>query len=1031
MWLRKNICISIIMVLLLSSFQISLGQEDGEPAILRCAIEKIQNTNPLKEDAASWKILGLVYEGATKYNSDTNSLVPYIAVGSANESHNTLNPTWEDCTVGNFGYSPKAVWEDSRKPEIIIFYDFENIYWHDDIKMSIRDVMFSFHAQATSQYSWLEHPLIDGENYSKTQWLFINIIWEAEDCSKAALKFVLQKPQFSVFEHYLSLPILPYHIWGSKTARQEVDGAEIWYDTNYSISNMSSWQPSLASSWTNTQPIGSGPFMWGGIEGDQLTLITWRKHFYRPGYKYETQASQPNIDGISFRFYDNEEKAIMDLEGNNLDYIAWTMPQSKINQFASNPVLTLKYLKGAGMVDIAYNMRSKSFGYDYSNQFSSKDLGKPLRRALAHCVDAMEINTMTKFALEGESLGLYNECQNTSAPLYSFDPNEAILILEKAGYLLENSSLPPGNDNRWLNPDGSTIGNDPSGTIELLISKQEEDPLMFQIGNMLTSQMCEIGINIELVPLEINELWDRIFTGEYEICIVAQDYQTSTLVPFEFGDDEDDSTYSHPPDYPSHPMPPGGATNVDPYGPMLSVVVSDPDGDPMTVRFYDASDNTQIGTERVDTRSGDVAWVRWHNLEGFTTYSWYATADDTDSVTKSPTWSFTTGAMIGRRASMGNFVVGEGVPEIYLQRPENYFYSSFHSSNIDGGPNFYGYQNASYDQLIEKAMFPIDRDVEIQLVQDAVAALAYDLPKNHLYYMYKYEVHRNDNFVDYVDDGSGSLLNLQSMISIRELEKDLLVARFLTIPLTAITDSTFQVKIRVLDQNGETISDASVLLESSSGHFTADSGLTNEQGFFTTYFTTPYVSSETESINGTAVWVSIKSVSKEGYRNAVSRDTIITVYQENAIPLSVKASALTDIIQDKDSSDLAGFTYVDVLVTDPNQLPIVGASITVELDGAQMVSDYMAGLTDSQGAFRLKLTATEVNETEECTVTITASKEGFLNGQQQLFLTILPTNLETDDVQIHNDSWPTIAISTSVAVLIGLSFIIWKKGRKK
>ncbi len=1019
------------MVLLLSCFQFSVGQEDGEPVILRCAIEKLQNTNPLKEDGAGWKILGLVYEGATKYNPDTDHLVPYIAVGSANESHNTTNLTWEDCSVGNFGYSPKETWEDSSKPEIIIFYDFESVCWHDDVKMSIRDIMFSFHAQATSQYSWLGHPLKDGANYSETQWLSVNIIFETEDCSKAALKFVLQKPQFSVFEYYLSSPILPYHIWGSKTARQEIDGAKIWYDANYSISNMSSWQPSTASSWTNTQPIGSGPFMWGGIEEDQLTLITWRKHFYRPGYKYETQASQPNIDGISFRFYDNEEKAIRDLEDNKLDYIAWAMSQSKINQFASNPALTLKYLKGVAMVDIVYNMRSKSFGYDYANQFSSNDLGKPLRRALAHCVDTMTINTMTKFAVEGENLGLYNKWQNTSAPQYSFDPDEAIRILEKAGYLLENSSLPPGNGNWWLNPDGSTIGNNPSGTIELLISKQEQDPLMFQIGNMVTSQMCEIGINIELVPLEINGLWGRIFTGEFEICIVAQDYQTSSLVPFEFFNDEDDSAFSHPPDYPSHPMPPGGAVDVSPYGPMLSVVVTDPDVDSMTVRFYDASDNSQIGVDQIDTRSGDVAWVRWHNLNGFTTYSWYATADDTSSVTKSPTWSFTTGVKIGTRASVGNFVVGEGVPEIYLQRPENYFYSSFHSSNIDDGPNFYGYQNTSYDQLIEKAMFPIDRDVEIQLVQDAVAALAYDLPKNHLYYQYKYEVHRSDNFMDYVDDGSGSLLNPQSMISIRELEKDLLVARFITIPLTAITDSTFQVKIRVLDQNGETVSDASILLESSSGHFTDDRGQTSEQGFFTTYFTVPHISSEMESINGTPVWVSIKSVSKEGYRNAVSRESMITVYPENAIPLSVKVSALTDIIQDKVSSDIAGFTYVDVLVTDPNQLPIVGASITVELDGAQMVSDYMTGLTDSQGVLRLKITATEVNETEECTVTITASKDGFLDGQQQLFLTILPTNWETDVVEIHNDSWPTFTVIISIAIVVGISYIRWKKGWKK
>ena len=135
-----------------------------------------------------------VYEGATKYDQDTGLLVPYIAVGSANEFHNNSDITWDNCNVGNFGYSPKDAWENSSKPEIIIFYDFENVYWHDDVQMSIRDVMFSFHAQATSQYSWLGHPLKDDSNYSETQWLFTSIIWEAEDQSKAALKFILQEP---------------------------------------------------------------------------------------------------------------------------------------------------------------------------------------------------------------------------------------------------------------------------------------------------------------------------------------------------------------------------------------------------------------------------------------------------------------------------------------------------------------------------------------------------------------------------------------------------------------------------------------------------------------------------------------------------------------------------------------------------------------------------------------------------------------------------------------------------------------------
>ncbi len=1030
MWLRKVVCIPIIMTILLSSLSISIGQEDESQIILRCATEKIQNTNPLKEGGGSWKILGLVYEGATKYDPNTGLLIPYIAMGSANKSHKATNITWVDRAVGNFGYSPRDVWDDSGKPEIIIFYDFENVYWHDGVQMSIRDVMFSFHAHATFQYPWLGHPLSDETNYSRTQWLDISIIWEAEDHSKAALKFVLQKPQYSIFEYYLSLPVLPYHIWGSMAGGQDIDGALIWYDANYSFLNRTSWQPSKAYSWTNPKPIGSGPFMWGEMESDRLTLTTWREHFYRPGYKYEAQAAQPNIDEISFRHYEHKEKAIMDLENDELDYISWTMPQSDINRFANEPDINIKYLKAASIVEIIYNLRGKSFGYNDTDQFSVKDLGKPLRKALAHCIDTTKIDAMTRFAPEGEKLGLYDEWKNTSAPRYAFDPNEAINILERAGYLMENPSLPPGRENNWLNPDGSSMGTGIDGTIELLIAGREYDPLMFQIGSMVADQIADIGIDIELIPLDINELWNRIFNGEFQMSIAAQNYPSHTLVKFELGEDEDMGPYRNPPRIWS-PDPQGGAMDVTPYGPRLNVFISDPDGDPVTVTFYNAWDNNVIGIDQVEFYEGETASVRWHNLHGSITYSWYVIADDGDFRIRSPTWSFTTSASIGTRGTLTGTIDAEGIPQIYRQRPENYYYSHFHSESVYDGPNFSGYRNSSFDQLIERAMSPVNRELEEQYVQDAIATLDYDVPVNFLYYQYRYEVHRSDKFAGFIDDGSSSLLNLRSMTSVREREKNLLSVDFLNIPSSVISNSTSMVKIGVLDQDGEIVQDASILLESSAGNFALGGNMTNEQGVLITNFTAPYVPSETWAMNGTQVRVSIISVSKEGYQDALSIESFITIYPENVIPLSVEAIATMDVMEDMTSDDMAGYTYIDVLVTDPDQLPINEAIITIELDGAQMIPNTSTGMTDAQGSLRLKLTAMEVNETKECAITITASKRGFMDDQQQVFLTILPTNLEAGDIQIHDNGWTTTAAIISVVAVVGIAYAWWKKGRKK
>jgi photosystem II stability/assembly factor-like uncharacterized protein len=95
-----------------------------------------------------------------------------------------------------------------------------------------------------------------------------------------------------------------------------------------------------------------------------------------------------------------------------------------------------------------------------------------------------------------------------------------------------------------------------------------------------------------------------------------------------------------PPNAPTNPMPSNGAVEVE-LNPTLSVKVIDPNLDSMTVRFYDASDDSEIGTD-YGVPSGDIAYVTWSGLSPETAYSWYTIADDGEYTTQSATWSFTT-----------------------------------------------------------------------------------------------------------------------------------------------------------------------------------------------------------------------------------------------------------------------------------------------------------------------------------------------------------------------------------------------------
>ncbi|MDD4308203.1 MAG: clostripain-related cysteine peptidase [Thermoplasmata archaeon] len=94
------------------------------------------------------------------------------------------------------------------------------------------------------------------------------------------------------------------------------------------------------------------------------------------------------------------------------------------------------------------------------------------------------------------------------------------------------------------------------------------------------------------------------------------------------------------PSAPNNPTPANGATGVS-VNPTLSVRAADPNGDTMTVRFYNAAGSILIGTN-TNVPSGTITNIVWNGRLPLTSYSWYATADDGEFITPSATWSFTT-----------------------------------------------------------------------------------------------------------------------------------------------------------------------------------------------------------------------------------------------------------------------------------------------------------------------------------------------------------------------------------------------------
>ena len=94
-----------------------------------------------------------------------------------------------------------------------------------------------------------------------------------------------------------------------------------------------------------------------------------------------------------------------------------------------------------------------------------------------------------------------------------------------------------------------------------------------------------------------------------------------------------------PPIQPSDPQPSDGGTTTD-QSPVLSVLVNDANNEMMTVSFFDASDDSLIGTD-LNVMSGERAYITWDGLTFGETYSWYVESHDQGDFNVSDTWTFT------------------------------------------------------------------------------------------------------------------------------------------------------------------------------------------------------------------------------------------------------------------------------------------------------------------------------------------------------------------------------------------------------
>ncbi len=332
--------------------------------------------------------------------------------------------------------------------EMAIVFDLnEGMVWHDGTPFDADDVAFTINDIYIADFA--DNGVQD---VTRNSWLF-EWTYNATVLSPTKVKiFFSYAPKLADILVEVGLSwILPEHIWGS-----------------IALADL--------GTYTNDNPIGSGPFTFGVWEKGQFFRLDRNPDYYRDGPYIETKIVEI-IREIETGYYklSTGDLQILGAVPPELEAIALNDPNIQIHTVLDDFWLYL------GLNQRRYPNNVKEF-----------------RQAVLTGVDKQEIIDVARYgrgavmpASGSLSWGPY---YNPNVASYDYDPVAANASLDAIGFV----------DN-----DGDGYREDANGTklaFDLLVSSDFETSI--NTGKLIVEYMGDIGIDVTLVPLLFDNIWD-------------------------------------------------------------------------------------------------------------------------------------------------------------------------------------------------------------------------------------------------------------------------------------------------------------------------------------------------------------------------------------------------------------------------------------------------------------------------------------------------------------------------------------------
>jgi peptide/nickel transport system substrate-binding protein len=386
-------------------------------------------------------------------------------------------------------YSPvpglAETWEPSEDGLTWTYNLVQDATFHDGEPVTADDVAYSFNR------------ILEGESIERTNYgSYVKNIETVEAIDDYTVEMTIKQP--SPIMNNLAVPILPEHIWS------EIDADELGKYTDEPDSD----QPGM---------VGSGPFMMTDAVKGQY-------------YRYETNPDYygdvPNIDGVEFKIYQNDNGLVTALQNGEIDF-ADDIEAALFDTLEGEENITAKSSQYSGFNYLTFNGGARlTDGSPIPGETGHPSLEDPVvREAIHYAIDkeALVDRTLQGRGSPGDTFipPIYEDFHLTIEDPITYDPDYANQLLDEAGYAV-------GDDGIRTMPDGS----DP--LVYTLYSRQNSKTSQTTI-QLLQGWLEAIGIDSTAESVSEGRLYGIAGDGTFDmyewgwVVEPDPDYQTSVF----------------------------------------------------------------------------------------------------------------------------------------------------------------------------------------------------------------------------------------------------------------------------------------------------------------------------------------------------------------------------------------------------------------------------------------------------------------------------------------------------------------------